>query len=55
MKNILLFGAGKSVFLNKVLFRAFRNENWHLTIADMNPQFVNNLFQHNRLKVINLI
>ncbi|MCB0540744.1 MAG: saccharopine dehydrogenase NADP-binding domain-containing protein, partial [Bacteroidetes bacterium] len=53
MKNILLFGAGKSAYsLIKYILEHLETENWHLTIADMNPQFVNNLFQHNRLKVV---
>lgn len=53
MKNILLFGAGKSAYsLIKYFIEHLEIENWQLTIADMNPQFVNNLFRHNRLKVV---
>lgn len=53
MKNILLFGAGKSAYsLIKYFVEQLETEKWHLTIADLNPHYIEKLFKHKQLQVI---
>lgn len=53
MRNILLFGAGKSAYvLIKYLLDNASLNNWNLTIADMFPENINDKFQSKHLDVV---
>ena len=53
MRNILLFGAGKSAYvLIKYLLDNATANNWKVTIADMFPKNIRNKFQSESLEVV---
>ena len=53
MRNILMFGAGKSAYaLIKYLLDNASSNNWRLTIADMFPKNVTDKFQNENLEVV---
>lgn len=53
MKNILLFGAGKSAYsLIKYFVEHLEKENWQLTIADINTEYISKLFQHQNIQFV---